>query len=215
MSFASGANLFDNRVFDSSANGGEFDSDGEIKGAVNGVTAYVGQQLGDAGAARDDYNKKVKLLGKEDSESRSKIKKEARNKTPKLVSDFIAKHRPSTGPKAGSGGSANKTNSSANKAAAILKNAGRGLIFVNLALNAVDVVTAENSSLALMRSAGGVVGGLAGGAVGSITGSSVAPGPGTVAIGVTGAAIGGAGGEMLGEAAHNFIFGRREDSTSK
>ncbi|QPB83414.1 hypothetical protein CWC22_010630 [Pseudoalteromonas rubra] len=186
----------------------------DAKGALNGVTAYVGQQLGDAGAARDDYNKRVAPLDPSDSEGRSKIKKETRDKTPKLVNDFIKKNRPSTGAQPGTGGRANSTNPKANKLASALKHGGRGLLVVNLGMNAVDIATSENTGLALMRSAFGVVGGIGGGIVGAIGGSFVAPGPGTAVGGVSGAALGGAGGERLGEAIHNFFWGRREDSTS-
>ena len=198
----------------SGGDGGTSENQSDAKGALNGVTAYVGQQLGDAGAARDDYNKRVAPLDPNDSEERSKIKQETRDKTPKLVNDFIKKNRPSTGAQPGTGGRANSTNPKANKLASMLKHGGRGLIVVNLGMNAVDIATSENTGLALMRSALGVVGGIGGGIVGAIGGSFVAPGPGTAIGGVSGAALGGAGGERLGEAIHNFFWGRREDSTS-
>lgn len=199
----------------SDAKGTEFSTNrGDAKGVLNGVTAYVGQQLGDAGAARDDYNKKVTPLDPSDSEGRSKIKQETREKTPKLVSDFIKRNRPSTGAKPGTGGRANSTNPKANKIASALKYGGRGLLAVNLGMNAVDIAKSDNTGLALMRSAFGIAGGIGGGIVGAIGGSFVAPGPGTAVGGVTGAALGGAGGERLGEATYNFFWGRREDSTS-
>lgn len=189
-------------------------SENNSKGVLNGVTAYIGQQIGDAGAARDEYNKKLSSLAPDDSDGRSKIKQETRNKTPKLINDLIVKNRPSTGAKPGSGGTANRSNPKANKAASILKHSGRGLIVVNLSMNAVDVATSENTELALMRSAFGAIGGIGGGIAGAIGGSFIAPGPGTAVGGVSGAALGGAGGEWLGETVYDFFWGRREDSSS-
>lgn len=176
--------------------------------AANGATIYAGQQLGDAGAARQEYGERVKELDPTDKAGRKALKEEIRGKTPKTVLDFIESARPSTDAKPGSGGTANRSNAAVDALGKGFKYVGRGLIAIDLAIQATEVYRSNNKPLALMRSGGEILGGLGGGAAGAFGGSFVAPGPGTVAGGLLGGAVGGAAGSAAGEKLYYSIYGR-------
>lgn len=137
----------------------------KFKGALEGVAArfsYVGVK---SEQVRNDYNNKVAGLDKTDSAARSQIKADARAATPREVRAVIEARRPGLGPKAGSGGTANSTNSKWTGVAEDLGKGGRVLGAVGVAAAAVDIATSDNRARAVTANAGGALGGLGGGAL--------------------------------------------------
>jgi len=88
------------------------------------------------------------------------------------------------------------------------KVAGRGLIVVGIALDAISIYSAyeeeggfgTKTKAAVGSAAGGLAGGIAGAEIGAMIGTAICPGIGTVVGGVVGGVIGGIAGSGLGKA---------------
>lgn len=88
------------------------------------------------------------------------------------------------------------------------KVAGRGLIVVGIALDAINIYSTyeeeghfgEKTEEAVGSAAGGLAGGIAGAEIGAMIGTAICPGVGTVVGGIVGGVIGGIAGSGLGKA---------------
>ncbi|WP_413933897.1 RHS repeat domain-containing protein, partial [Nitrospira sp. BLG_1] len=169
---------------------------------------FVGQQLGDAGTVRNDYQAAVNSLDPNDSQGRSAAKAAARANTPPLVRYPLQSLRPGLGPNTGSTGSANVSNPSVNALGRALQVGGRGLLAVSVAADVHDVATSCKPFRSLMSASFGVLGSIAGGSAGAVGGSFVTPFVGTVAGGIGGAAAGGAFGRSIGSTFYNYVVGQ-------
>jgi hypothetical protein len=87
------------------------------------------------------------------------------------------------------------------------KVAGRGLIVVGIALDAVSIYSAyeeeggfgKKTKEAVGGAAGGLAGGIAGAEIGAMIGTAICPGVGTVVGGIVGGVIGGLAGSGIGK----------------
>jgi hypothetical protein len=156
---------------------------------------------------RDSYNAEVKPLDEADTTGRTNAKARARAQTPPEVRAVIESQQPGLGPKPGSGGTANSTSDVANRTAKKLGRAGRRVAGVGLVLVAVDVVTAENKTRAIVSNAGATVGGIAGGAGGATLGALTGPAAPVLAPagGIAGSIGGGEAGARAAEALFDFF----------
>lgn len=168
---------------------------------------FVGQQLGDAGIVRAEYDTAVGPLDQNDSAGRSAAKTAARSKTPPLVRYPLEAMRPSLEPNPASTGHANISNPGANALGQAFKYGGGALLAAAVAVDAYQVSTSCRPFKALMSASFGILGSIAGGTAGVVGGSFVTPVAGTIVGGVTGAAAGGAGGRVLGNSFYNSLFG--------
>ena len=168
---------------------------------------FVGQQLGDAGIVRAEYDTVVGPLDQNDSAGRSAAKAAARSKTPPLVRYPLEAMRPSLGPNPASTGHANISNPGANALGQVFKYGGGALLAASVAVDAYQVSTSCRPFKALMSASFGILGSIAGGTAGVVGGSFVTPVAGTIVGGVAGAAAGGAGGRVLGNSFYNSLFG--------
>lgn len=142
-----------------------------------------------------------------DSAGRSAVKEAFRDETPSLVNDIIKTVRPSTGPREGSVGSANMSNTKVNTMSSYFRVAGPALVGASLMYDAYDVATSSSPCRTLMQNSFAILGSLGGGALGVTVGTFVEPGVGTVVGGLVGAGAGGHYGRSLGDKAFNVFFG--------
>jgi phage tail tape-measure protein len=138
----------------------------------------------------------VRRLGPNDSAGRSALKQAARDATPPITRSAIQILRPGTGPREGSGGTANRTSASADRLAGRLGTLGRAAGGANVVIGVARVATSDRPAQEAARVGGGVAGAIAGaqalGTVGALGGPW-----GAGAGAVIGGILGGFGGEAL------------------
>lgn len=176
-----------------------------ISNAVSDAAKFLGQQTGDAGAARDRYNNAASKLSPSDKEARNVIKAASRAETPILVRKIIELKRPGLGPLKGSGGTANVTNPSVNLLGKVFKYGGRTIFVAAIAYDVYNVINSPCQSKASFEFAFGTLGSIGGGAMGAFIG--IPSGPGLVVVSIGGAAAGGAAGRMLGSNIYDIFYG--------
>ncbi len=184
------------------------------QGAAEGLfarTAYVGDK---SARNRARYNKEVAKLSPEDTKGRKRIKEATRRRDPIEVRKKIKKDRPGLGPKAGSGGTANRTNEEVNKQAKRFGRFGRGVAGLGVLLALYDIYRSEEKARAAAGNVGAVLGGIFGGAGGGLIGSPAGP-VGAVAGSVAGATALGEAGYHGGTALYDYWFGDESSKTKK
>ncbi len=113
--------------------------------------------------------------------------------------------RPGTGPKPGSGGTANRTNASWDKAGKVAGVLGKASVAITVVTSAAEIATSDNPARSASGVAGAVSGGVAGGeggaSGGAIIGAFLGGPPGAAVGAVIGGLAGSAGGGIAGHAA--------------
>jgi RHS repeat-associated protein len=165
------------------------------------ATAVVAREGTGSERARGQYREQVSRLAPNDSQGRSAAKARARAATPPITRAAVQVVRPGTGPKPGSGGTANRTNAGADSLAGRLGTAGRAAGVAGFAVGAARIATSDRPGQEAARVGGGIAGALAGAEAGAAVGALGGP-YGALAGGV----IGGIAGGFLGEAAVNEIL---------
>ncbi len=105
------------------------------------LAKFLGQQSADAGVGRLRYLEAVRTLERGDSSNRKATKIASREKTPPMIAKLIEAFRPNTDAPPGTGGTANRSNSSVDKLATPAKIFGRSLAGVSLILDIHEIVT--------------------------------------------------------------------------
>ena len=173
-----------------------------ISEAAIGITARGAAEGIVSEAVRDSYSKQVAELDPEDSAGRGDAKSRARDQTPRGMKDVIESARPDVGPREGTGGTANRTNSAVNRVAKIAGALGRASGVTAVIIGTYEVATSPAPYRAAAQVVGATVYGAVGGIAGAAGGTLVNPGVGTV---VGAIALAGAGGYLGGEVAGEFF----------
>ncbi len=162
--------------------------------AAQSATTLVAREGIGAESARSSYNQNVSKLDPNDSAGRSAAKAAARADTPPITRAGIEAARPGTGPQAGTGGTANRTNAGANNLAKNLGTVGKASAVTGAVLGAARIATSDNPAATAAEVGGGVAGAIAGAELGVTAGSFGGP-YGAAAGGIVGGIAGGFGGE--------------------
>lgn len=153
------------------------------------------------------------------SQARSEAKITAREATPREVRSVVEGLRPDTGPKPGSGQTANRTNELADKTAKGLGILGKVATVGAGVGAALDIVSSNNKSAAIARNAGAISGGILGGEIGSAMGyySFTAAGYyfGGPVIGRAAGGIGGPLGGVVGSTIGGYLGGKLGQSADE
>jgi RHS repeat-associated protein len=189
---------------DPSGEASEGGDDERRKGATaaQSVTAVAAREGTGAQSARNSYNNTVSKLRPNDSAGRAAAKAAARANTPPITRAVIQGLRPGTGPRPGSGMTANRTSAAANRFAGRLGTAGRVAGVASVAIGVARVATSDHPVQESARVGGGWGGALAGAEIGAEIGSIGGPW-GAAAGGIIGGIFGG----FAGESAVNAVIG--------
>jgi len=182
-------------------------------GGTEGFFAWASQNLFRTGSARESYGDATQ--SQTDSAGRSAAKDAARAATPQPARAVVQALRPGTGPKPGSGGTANRTNVSWDKAGKVAGAVGKASLVVTVVAGVHEIATSSNPGRAAAGVGGSVVGGVGGGEGGALGGAAIGgviagpPGAavGAVIFGIAGSVGGGVAGHEAGTAAYDEVTG--------
>ena len=173
----------------------------EPNGVIPGVAARSAAVGIGSGRARANYMARVGGLDPADSSARAAIKAQARAATPAEVRAIIEARRPALAPPPGSGGRANISNASVNRAGRLLGTLGKGAGLLGAIIAAEDILTSNNAARTTLANVGSGLGGILGGAGGAALGAATGPAAPVAAPagGVAGSIAGGRYGYKSGE----------------
>lgn len=169
----------------------------QAKRTTQAATNYTSYELLRSAQVRTLYGSTVSTLDPRNTTARTAVKKLARDITPPVTRSVVENSRPSLKAKSGSNGSANKTNVKANNIASNMGMAGAGLVVLNTANSANNIIQADNKIDATIEETTTVIGGVSGAALGAEAGAAIGAFFGGVGA-IPGAVIGGIVGSFLG-----------------
>ena len=167
---------------------------GAAETTATAATAVAAREGIGAERVRQQYRAAVSRLAPNDSAGRSAAKAQARAATPPITRGAIEASRPGTGAQPGSGGTANRTNSGADRLAGRLGTAGRAAGVAGVAVGAARIANSDTPGQEAARVGGGITGALVGAELGAKAGALLGP-KGAIAGGIVGGIAGGFAGE--------------------
>jgi hypothetical protein len=169
---------------------------------VQGVTASTGATLIAGQAIRTQYTEGVKKLATNDAEGRTKLKAEARAKSPAVLGEIAENMKPMANESSRVTGTANKSNIKISNSMSKLATVGKISTAVSVGIAANNIIKSENKPKQAIVETGILAGAILGGEIGAETGGTIGLafyGVGAVPGAIIGGLVGSITGAFIGE----------------
>jgi hypothetical protein len=169
---------------------------------VQGVTASTGATLIAGQAIRTQYTEGVKKLATNDAEGRTKLKAEARAKSPAVLGEIAENMKPMANESSRVTGTANKSNIKISNSMSKLATVGKISTAVSVGIAANNIIKSENKPKQAIVETGILAGAILGGEIGAETGGTIGLafyGAGAVPGAIIGGLVGSITGAFIGE----------------